>query len=164
MKKQFLLLISLVWAISQGLNAQNAVSIYNPDADAEVELKNAIVLASETKKHVLVQVGGNWCPWCVKLHEFMKTDSQLDSILKADYVIVKLNYSKENKNEVMLAALDYPQRFGFPVLVILNADGKRLHTQNTGYLEEGKGYSKDKVYGFLKDWRPKALAKESYMK
>ena len=34
------------------------------------DLQQAIQLAGQENKHVLVQVGGNWCPWCVKLHGF----------------------------------------------------------------------------------------------
>ena len=36
----------------------------------------------------------------------------------------RINYSKENKNPETMALLEYPQRFGFPVLVVLDAAGK----------------------------------------
>jgi hypothetical protein len=63
-----------------------------------------------------------------------------------------------------LKQLEYPQRFGFPVFVILNEDGKRLHTQNSGYLEEGKGHDRMKVLTFLQQWSPEALNPELYNK
>jgi hypothetical protein len=50
----------------------------------------------------------------------------------------------------MHSKLGYPQRFGYPVFVILNGDGERIHTQNSEYLENGKGsYDKNKVQSFL---------------
>ena len=52
----------------------------------------------------------------------------------------------------LLEKLDFPHRFGFPVLVILDHEGNRIHTQNSVYLEEDKGYSKKKLIGFFKDW------------
>jgi hypothetical protein len=73
-----------------------------------------------------------------------------------------VNYSKENKNPDILADLGYPQRFGFPVLVILDGNGNRLHTQNSAYLEQEKAYSMETVIEFLKQWTPAALDPENY--
>ncbi len=77
---------------------------------------------------------------------------KLDSLIKANYEVVKVNYSKENDNHELLATLGYPQRFGFPVFVILDGTGKVLHTQDSGYLEEDKGYSQEKVERLLINW------------
>jgi hypothetical protein len=62
----------------------------------------------------------------------------------------------------MMARLGYPQRFGFPVFVILDAKGRRIHTQNSAYLEDGKGYSKKKLLEFFENWSPDALNPERY--
>ena len=83
-------------------------------------------------------------------------------MLQADYVFGLLNYSKENKNEDVLASLEFPQRFGFPVIVILNGEGRRLHTQNSAYLEKEKSYDEKKMVEFLRQWSPAALDPKSY--
>jgi hypothetical protein len=90
------------------------------------------------------------------------SDPSLDSLVKANYVVYHLNYSKENKNEKLLARYGYPQRFGFPVFLILNEKGELIHTQNSVYLEEGKGYDPKTIAGFLSDWSPKALDPKQY--
>jgi thioredoxin-related protein len=144
------------------LKSQEPVKIYNPDADAGADLEQAIQTAKDQNKHILVQVGGNWCPWCVKLHGFFASETKVDSILKADYVLVRVNYSKENKNPEVMASLGYPQRFGFPVLLVLDQGGKHLHTQDTGYLELDKGYDPEKVSRFLLNWNVTAINPESY--
>jgi thioredoxin-related protein len=138
--------------------------LYNPGIDANKQIDSALLIAEKENKHVLVQIGGNWCPWCLMLHKFYVDEFQVDSVLKANYVVTYLNYSKENKNLEALKRLEFPQRFGFPVLVVLDANGKRLHTQNSAYLEEGKGYNKQKVLEFLKSWTPAALYPENYKK
>jgi hypothetical protein len=56
----------------------------------------------------------------------------------------------------------YPQRFGFPVFLILNNEGDLIHTQSSWYLESGKGYDKEKVTAFLNDWSAKALDPSQY--
>jgi len=131
--------------------------IYNPTADAKTEIQVAMNKALAENKHVLLQVGGNWCSWCIKFHKLINADQKLDSVLKANYVFVLVNYSPENKNLEILKDLEFPQRFGFPVLVVLDAKGKRLHTQDSGLLESGDGYDTKKVFGFLKGWGPVAL-------
>lgn len=157
MRKTLLFIVIQLLAIE--LIAQT--QIYNPNADAKLEIENAIKQAKKENKHVLVQVGGNWCPWCVKLHNYFQTEVVVKEVLSNNYIVVKVNYSKENKNLEALKVLENPQRFGFPVLVILNSNGQRIHTQDSGLLESGDGYDPKKVIGFLKNWTPGALIQTS---
>ena len=138
--------------ISLSLSAQQTVKIYNPDADAKKEVATAVAKASAEGKHVFLQIGGNWCPWCVRFHKMISEDAKLDSLVHANYEVVKVNYSKENNNHEFLATLGYPQRFGFPVFVILDGKGNVLHTQDSGYLEQDKGYSREKVERLFLNW------------
>jgi len=138
--------------------------LYNPNIDGKQQLFNAISEAQKTQKHILVQVGGNWCPWCIKFHNFITKVASVDSIIKANYVYVPFNYSRENKNIEVLKQLEYPQRFGFPILVILDKSGKRIHTQDSGLLEKGNDYDTAKVVTFLKQWSPQALNPANYDK
>ena len=150
------LLLSITLAYIQG------TKVFDPRADAMSDVKNAIAQALKTDKHVLVKIGYNQCPWCIKLHHLFKEDVEIDSLLKADYVLVKVNYSKENYNQEIMTQLEFPQRFGFPVLVVLDATGKRLQTQNTLYLEKEKSYDRKRIISFLKSWNRKAIDPASY--
>lgn len=161
--KKFIFCIAIVFTgFSTGFSQQTKVSIYNPMADASADIKSAVAKASSEKKQVLIQVGGNWCSWCVKLHNLFKSDPKIDSVLKADYVFVLLNYSKENKNLATLKDLEFPQRFGFPVLVVLDKNGKRIHTLDSGLLESGDGYDTKKIFTFLKGWSIASMNPASY--
>jgi hypothetical protein len=90
------------------------------------------------------------------------TDSTLKQMIESNYVVYHLNYSKENKNLAYLSKLGNPQRFGFPVMVILDAEGKQLHTQDSSLLEKGNGYDEEKVKSFLQQWSPAALNASVY--
>jgi thioredoxin-related protein len=156
--KRTILTIGLLVITASYLPAQTeGVHLYNPEADAREDIAAAVKQAKAANKHVLLQIGGNWCPWCVKLDGFMAEDVQVDSLLKADYVRVMVNYSKENKNEEVMKHLGNPQRFGFPVLVILDQEGMRLHTQDSWYLEKDKFYDKEKLMHFLEMWSVAAV-------
>lgn len=148
------ILISLLLTISLSSIGQKP---YDPSLNAKQEIAKAITLAKAQGKHVLLQIGGNWCPWCIKMHNYLHTETELIKLLEDNYIFLEVNYSKENKNLDALAELGYPQRFGFPVMVVLNEEGERLNTQNTGNLEQEKAYNFEKVKSFLYNWRPDAL-------
>jgi thiol:disulfide interchange protein len=150
--------------ISLSAVAQTKPKIYHPEADANAELNSAVAKAKNSGKHIFVQVGGNWCSWCLRFHELVQKNDTLRTFMEDNYEVLHVNYSPENKNEETLAKLGNPQRFGFPVFVILNGNGQRLHTQNSAYLEEGNGHSSKKVFGFLQDWSPAAVSPSTYSK
>ncbi|PXY01919.1 thioredoxin family protein [Marinifilum breve] len=153
------LTLSLALFLTNSLSAQK---IYNPSADAKQDITEAVAKAKKEGKHVLIQVGGNWCPWCIKMHKYLHSQEEINKLMRDNYVFIEVNYSKENKNKEVLKNLGYPQRFGFPVMLVLNANGERIHTQNTGNLEKDKAYDFDRVKSFLFNWRPDALNPANY--
>lgn len=160
--KQLIVFLALTLSSLQATAQEEKPTIYNPQANAQQQINNAVKQAAKEKKHVLLQIGGNWCVWCIRFHNTVNGDSTLKKQMDDNFVVVHLNYSPENKNEKVLTSLGYPQRFGFPVFVVLDAKGNRLHTQNSAYLEEGKGHSKEKIAEFFKHWSPTALNPASY--
>lgn len=166
MKKQVYtaLTILMVFGVIKQTNAQEKVTIYHPEKNAFEQIMQAEITAQKEGKHIFLMIGGNWCRWCKMFDAFSKTDLSVDSTFKANYVVEHINYSKENKNDSLMQQLEFPQRFGFPVFVILDAHGKRLHTQSTGYLEKGEGYNKESVIEFLSQWSPAALNPANYKK
>ncbi|MGZ3753734.1 MAG: thioredoxin family protein [Mucilaginibacter sp.] len=164
MKKHFFILLLAIVTLKVSGQNKDTVKIYNPTADARAEIKVAVKQAAATHKNVLLQIGGNWCSWCIRFNNLVTTDPDLNKYMNDNFVVLHVNWSPENKNEDVLASLGYPQRFGFPVFIVLDDKGNRLHTQNSSYLEEGKGHSKAKVMGFFKDWSPLAIDPKTYKK
>lgn len=141
----------------------NKEKLYNPEANVIEDYTKSIMKANESGKNIMLMVGGNWCKWCYRFNDFVKKNHELDSMLNANFVTLHVNYSKENKNLPFLETLSYPQRFGFPVFVVMNGMGERLHTQSSWYLEDGKeSYDAEKVKAFFKDWSTDALNPAHY--
>lgn len=158
------IILILLFFVSSSVEAQDMkkFNLYKPEENAEEKIGAAIQEAKANNKHIFIQVGGNWCIWCARFHDFTTKDQSIDSLIQANFVVYHLNYSKENYNTALLAKYRYPQRFGFPVFLILDAKGNLLHIQNSEYLEEEKSYSKRKVMDFLSNWTPKTLDPSNY--
>ncbi|MEI7661940.1 MAG: thioredoxin family protein [Bacteroidota bacterium] len=141
---------------------------YNENQDIRADLKKATDLAKKDNKNVLVQFGGNWCPWCLRFHAMVTGTPKLDSLMKENYVYLLINVPKEKEKRdfALFSEFGYPNRFGYPVFVILDKDGKRLNTQDSDSFEHPnpnvKGYDTTKVARFLSLWTPKALAPATY--
>ena len=139
---------------------QAQVKVYDESIDAMKQIKEATQQAQESGRYVLCQVGGNWCPWCLRFAQFAVSDSVIAPLIEENYVYIHVNYSKGNKNLEAMRFLGNPGRFGYPVFVVLDGEGRPIHIQESESLEEGKGYSRQRVEKFLRLWNRKAVEAE----
>jgi thioredoxin-related protein len=160
--KKIKIFTAIIFVCISVLSNAQSTKIYNTEANATVDIQNAIQQAAKEGKHVFLQIGGNWCPWCLRFHKFIEDNSELKTCLEDNYEVVLVNYDKKNHSFELFQDLGFPQRFGFPVFVILDEKGNRIHTQNSAYLEKGEGYDKEKILKFFKNWSPAALNPKSY--
>jgi thioredoxin-related protein len=154
--------VTVVLFSVSGDPATEIKQLYDPKANVEKDVAALVEKAKASDKHIMLQIGGNWCGWCIRFHDFTANDPELKELLEKGFEVYHLNFSDENKNLDYLKKLRFPQRFGFPVFVILQKDGELLHTQDSALLEEGKSYNKDKVKAFLENWSPSALDEGKY--
>lgn len=152
MKRMFLFYLLLLFAANVAAQSFETITKFDPNRNPDNDLKSAIAFAKLNNKNIILDVGGEWCIWCHRIDDFMKRTEEVKSLLDKYFVIVKVNYSKENKNENFLSK--YPVIEGYPHFFILDSKGKLLHSQNTGELEEDKDYDKEKFVAFLNKWKP----------
>lgn len=137
--------------------------VYDETVDPMGQIDKA--LASAGDKYVLCQVGGNWCPWCLRFADFATNDSAVAKVIADNFVYIHTNYNPRKSAtadeakaaEALMSRLGHPARFGFPVFVVLDHKGSVVHIQDSSFLEEGKGYSRDKVLRFLNAWTPRSV-------
>ena len=144
-------------ATSKTKEEKGLKKVYDEERDPMSQIDDALEEARNTGRLVICQVGGNWCPWCLKFANFITTNDDIAEFVKEHFVYIHLNTSKNNKNIEMLRRLRNPGRFGYPVLVVLNHEGEVIHIQNSSYLEEDKSYNHDKVLDFFKNWTIEAI-------
>ena len=161
MKKILTIIISLALSMISA-DAQSALKkIYNEEIDQLEQIDQALVKAKAEGKFVICQVGGNWCRWCLMFADFVAKDQEITDFIDHNFVFIHTNYNprdpKDKTAAAMLKRLGNPGRFGYPVFVVLDENGKVIHTQDSSFLEEGNGYSRDKVIRFFTNWTPKAV-------
>lgn len=125
---------------------------YDPAADPAADLAALLPRARSEGKHVLLKVGGNWCVWCRLMEKFFQENPEVEALLEEHYLMLKVNVSKENKNPEFLAR--FPRVPAYPHLFVLDAEGSLLESQEGGPLEEGRGYSVERMRDFLVRWAP----------
>lgn len=167
MKKIFVFVL-FVALLSLSAHAQTALKkVYNEEINPMTQIDEALAQAKSSGKFVVCQVGGNWCSWCLRFADFVTKDTTISQVIDQNFVYIHVNYNprksqdaeKAAQTQSMLKRLDNPARFGFPVFVVLDSQGKVLHIQDSSFLEEGKSYNQAKVLRFLKNWTPKAVKK-----
>ena len=166
--KKSLILSVLAVCLTLAISAQTALKrVYNEDINPMEQIDQAVAKAKSEGKFVICQVGGNWCPWCLKFADFITKDTTISNVIDQNFVYIHVNYNprksagaeKEAQAKAMLQRLNNPARFGFPVFVVLDEEGKVLHIQDSSFLEEGQGYNQEKVLRFFKNWTPLAVGK-----
>lgn len=159
--RKIILALMLAFISTTNIMAQEQLKrVYDENIDRTEQINNAVSNAKNEGKFVLAQVGGNWCPWCLRFADLAAKDTDINKVIDDNFVYIHVNYPRKMKDEQTIAImkrLGNPQRFGFPVFVILTQEGDILHIQDSSYLEDDKGYSKDKVITFLNHWTPSAV-------
>lgn len=139
--------------------------VYNEEINPIEQIDQAVAKAKTEGKFVVCQVGGNWCPWCLKFADFIANDTAISKVIDENFEYIHVNYNPRKsqgpeqveQGKALMKRLDNAGRFGFPVFVILDEEGKILHIQDSSFLEEGEGYNQEKVLRFFKNWTPSAV-------
>jgi thioredoxin-related protein len=132
-------------------------NIYRDKANARENIRRAIASAAQQDQRILLVFGANWCPWCQRLHHLFAKDKEIKAYLQKHYKVVLVNLGKRDRNMDIDAEYGNPNKLGLPALVVLDKEGRHIHSQETGALEFGKespvkGHDPAKVLRFLKAW------------
>ena len=150
------------------INAQKELKkVYNEDINPLEQIDETVAKAKSEGKHVICQVGGNWCPWCLKFADFITKDTAISEVINQNFKYIHVNYNPRNSQgadkaeqaKALMKRLNNAGRFGFPVFVVLDKEGQVIHIQDSSFLEEGQGYDQKKVLRFFEAWTPQAVNK-----
>ena len=129
-------------------------NLYDKDADAKAEIKEAVSEAVKAHQRVILVFGGNWCYDCHVLDQAFHQDDVVP-ILEKNYRVVHVDIGEDGKkNSDLTAQYKVPIEKGVPALAILGSDGKLLYSQQHGEWESARSLDPDDVIAFLNKWKP----------
>jgi len=126
--------------------------IYNENADAKAEIREAVATASRQHKHIILDFGGDWCGDCQVLDIYFHRAPN-DALLSANYVLVDIDIGRLDKNVDVAEKYGVPLKKGVPALAVLDSHGRLLYSQKTGEFEKMRRMNPDSVTQFLEKWK-----------
>jgi thiol:disulfide interchange protein len=143
--------IAWMGLLSVAMTASAADKLFDPARDSAKDLQAAELQARREHKNILMDVGGNWCPWCLLVDRTLSEDPELHALLEKNYVVLRVNFSQDNENVAFLSK--YPKATGYPAWYVLSSSGRVLKAEDTSELEQthrlGAGYNKEALKRFL---------------
>jgi thioredoxin 1 len=130
-------------------------NLYNSQADAKKEIREALERARREHKNVILMFGGNWCYDCHVL-DLAFHHPEIEPALKAHFLVVHIDVGEYDKNLDLAEQYQVPLKKGVPALAVLASDGKLLYSQQGGEFEAARSLAPEDVMAFLKKWRPAA--------
>jgi thioredoxin 1 len=130
-----------------------ATDLYPATANAQEDIRQAVLKASAEHKNVLLVFGGNWCVDCHLLDLYFH-DPGNASLLAANYVLVDVNIGEYDKNLDLARKYGIPLSKGVPALVVLDGAGHVLYAQRNAEFENMRVQDASAVTAFLLKWKP----------
>jgi thioredoxin-related protein len=138
MKKTFLIVLGTILIFIMTvpvLFAQNS-------AAEPVSLEQALRLAPQQNKKILIDVYAAWCPYCQRMHSDVYTHQDVLRAISDHFIWVKINVESEEKVNYMgseMTEAEFARALNnrnIPTTYFMNKDGEILGIQ-PGYIEEG---------------------------
>ena len=87
MKIVMIVLFTALFALTS--NAQTALKkVYNEDINPIEQIDKAVAKVKSEGKFVICQVGGNWCPWCLRFADFITKDTTISKVIDESFVYI----------------------------------------------------------------------------
>ena len=97
--------------------------------------------------------GANWCPDCRALDAQMHKP-ELASIIEENFVIVKVDLGREDKNLDLAEQYHVPIEHGIPALAVLDSRGNLLYAMDQGQFADARHMSYESIKAFFEQWKP----------
>jgi thioredoxin-related protein len=129
-------------------------NLYDKNANAKVEIEEAVAKAKKDRQRLILVFGANWCYDCHVLDQaFHQTD--VAALLRKNFQVVHVDIGDDDKKNTDVAAeYHVPLEKGIPALAVLDPDGKLLYSQKNGEWESARSLDPDDVIVFLDKWKP----------
>lgn len=122
---------------------------YDPDADAEATVEEALSEARRTDRLVLLQFGANWCPDCRQFAALLE-DPAVAPMVEESFVVAKVDVGNWDRNLDVAERYGNPIAHGIPAAVFLDGSGDVVAATLMGELSRARTFGAEDVAEFLR--------------
>lgn len=125
---------------------------YDEKTNADAAVAAAFARARKSRKRVLIDLGGNWCPDCIVLANIMRLP-EVAPFIAAHYEVVPVDVGRFDRN------LQIPARFGItgrlegvPSVLIAEPDGRLVNRGHISALADARSMTPQAIIDWLAHW------------
>src|SRR4051812_16382803 len=126
--------------------------LYEKEADARVDIAQAVKKAAVEHKRVILVFGGNWCYDCHVLETALHEPDVAPAARQFEFVHVDIG-DDGKKNGDLVKKYRIPIEKGVPALAVLSDTGALLYSDQHGEFEKARSMDPDDVVAFLNKWK-----------
>ena len=93
MKKRIVFACLVALMTLTGCAQTELKKVYDEGINPMSQIDDALSRARAEGKFVVCQVGGNWCPWCLRFADFITNDSTISQLIDEHFVYIHVNYN-----------------------------------------------------------------------
>jgi thiol-disulfide isomerase/thioredoxin len=124
---------------------------YDASANAPADVDAALARAKVSGKRVLLDLGGNWCPDCRFLAGVLDIP-EVKAFIGRHFETVYVDVGHFDKNLDIPARFGAPKPKGVPTVLVLNADGTLVDTDQREDLSDARSMTPQAVVDWLARW------------
>jgi thiol-disulfide isomerase/thioredoxin len=125
---------------------------YDEKADAKAQVAAAFARANHTHKRVLIDLGGNWCPDCIILANFLKLP-EMRRFMAAHYELVAVDLGRFDRNRDIPARFGLTKRLtGVPTVLIADPDGRLVNRGHVFAFTDARHMTPEGLADYLANW------------
>ncbi|HEY4275981.1 MAG TPA: thioredoxin family protein [Rhizomicrobium sp.] len=127
--------------------------VYDEDANADKVVDDALARAKKNNKLLLIDLGGNWCPDCIILHNLMEVP-EMKKFVDNHYEVALVDVGRFDKNAQIGARYGYNTRLkGVPtVLVVDPKTNKVINGERVFALSTARSQTPQALADYLANW------------
>jgi thiol:disulfide interchange protein len=125
--------------------------IYDPQANPNEDIAQALKQAKADHKRVLLDFGADWCPDCQVLAQLFD-DPKVKPFLDAHYHVVRIDVGRWDNHLDVAKRYGNPIEKGIPAVVILDAESQMITSTAGGELANARTATANDILTFIQQW------------
>ena len=124
--------------------------IFDQHLDLEPVFEKAFADARASGKKILVEYGGDWCPWSVRMASALSAPA-IAALIRQKFILIRCYVGEGGTSSP--ENVEFPRDLdAVPFFALIDADGRIVATQRTEPFEFLWFYRKSRIRDFLTEW------------